>query len=126
MDKWSYADRACEKLLFRVGLVENAEPNVGRSGFLVWAVALDSCVSLIQMGNFVSVRSQVCTCDCHSLWFLKPCSYVYLVSDPYSKAPDQPCLSRATLVGQKYNLTVFTFESLCFPMLVHLANFDKD
>lgn len=52
-------------------------------------------------------------------------TYTLLV-DPYSKVPDQSCLSGATLVGQKCNLTVFTFESLCFPMLVHLVNFDKD
>lgn len=55
MDKWSCADRAHEKLLFRVRLVENAEPRLERFGFLVWAVALDSCVSLIQLGNFGNI-----------------------------------------------------------------------
>lgn len=48
-------DREHEKLLFRVHLVENPEPSVERFGFLVWAVVLDSCVSLIQLGSFGSI-----------------------------------------------------------------------
>lgn len=55
MDQWSCADRAPEKLLLRVRLVENAEPRVERFGFLVWALALSSCVSLIQLGNFGNI-----------------------------------------------------------------------
>lgn len=51
MDQWSCADRAPEKLL----LSENAEPRVERFGFLVWALALSSCVSLIQLGNFGNI-----------------------------------------------------------------------
>lgn len=36
-------------------LVENAELRVERFGFLVWAVALKSCVSLILLGNFGNI-----------------------------------------------------------------------